>query len=303
MSKTMLDTKVVETDKFLDLKPITRDLYTHLLLSSDDEGYVGNPKSVVRLIGAKETDLKTLIGEGFLHQFPSKVILILHYWNNNNHDTKNNKPTIFTEEKALVYEDESHVYRLKESPDIQTERRLNADCKEPKKEPNYKERTNKQTNPVRLVGLSDKSIYYALTDTDKIQLQKECDTHNCDLVKLIKAIDTDMSNRKEPERVGKPYPYIIRIAENHNWNPGEINKGFTPVSSSPEIVVKHYKDIEGSLWDNLNEGQKKSMKAQFIDEDIEELIKDVDTIIKGHPEEEYKSTEVVLFMNLAKNLI
>lgn len=303
MSKTMFDSKVIETAKFLELKPSTRDLYTHLQLSSDDDGFIANPKGITRFIGAKESDLKTLINEGYLYCFPSGVAIVWHYWVNNKHDSHNHRPTLFIEEKSLIYEDESHVYRLKESPDIQTERRLNADCKEPKKEPNYKERTNKQTNPVRLVGLSDKSIYYALTDTDKIQLQKECDTHNCDLVKLIKAIDTDISNRKDPERVSKPYPYIIRIAKNHNWNADEINRGFTPVSTSSESVIKHYKEIEGSLWDTLNDSQKNSMKVQFIDEDIEELIKGVDTIIKENPEEEYKGTEVSLFYNLAKKLI
>lgn len=303
MSKTMLDSKVIETAKFLELKPSARDLYTHLLLSSDDEGFIANPKGITRFVGAKESDLKTLINEGYIYCFPSGVALVWHYWVNNNHDKHNNRPTLFVEEKALIYEDESHVYRLKESPDIKTERRPNSDCKEPKKEPNYKERTNKQTNPVRLVGLSDDSIYYSLNNTDKGQIQKECDNHNCDLVKLLCYVDNSIKNRKEQTPIKNPYRYILQVAEGINWNPDESNRGFTPVSNFSESVIKHYKDIKGSLWDNLNESQKKSMKAQFIDEDIEELIKKIDTIIKDKPEEEYKSSEVVLFMNLANKLI
>lgn len=304
MSKTMIDSKVVETAKFLELKPIARDLYTHLLLSSDDEGFVANPKGVVRYIGAKESDLKTLISEGYLHVFPSKVIVILNYWNNNNHDKKNNKPTIFTEEKTLIYEDESHVYRLKESSDNQTERRLNADCKEIKKELTYKERTNQPTKTyTNSVSLSVGSIYHSLSERDRESLITESKNHNCNLQELIQAIDVSIKNRKEQTDIKNPYQYIIQVAEAKNWNPKEINKGFSPVISSPENVVKHYGDIEGSLWNTIPEKLKSSMKVLYEGYDIEEIIKSIDDIIKENPEEEYKGTEPSLFKSLADKYI
>lgn len=304
MSKTMLDSKVIEQDKFLELKPITRDLYTHLLLSSDDEGFIANPKGVVRLIGAKESDLKTLISEGYLHVFPSKVIVIIHNFVNNNHDKHNNRPTIFTEEKALIYEDESHVYRLKDTSDNQTEHRLNTDCKEQKKEPTYKERTNQPTQVnTSSVSPSVGSIYSFLSDKDRQTIITECKRHNCNLQELIKAIDISIKNRKEQTEIKNPYQYIIQIAEAKNWNPNGINKSYVPVSSSPDTVVKHYKDIEGSIWDNISPQLKTSMKVMYEDYDIDDIIKSIDSLIKDNPEEEYTGTEVSLFRTLADKLI
>lgn len=302
MSKTMFDDKVIETAKFLELKPTTRDLYTHLGLHSDDEGYVAYPKGVVRYIGVKENDLKILINEGYLIPFPSGVVLITNYWNNNNHDNKNNKPTIFTEEKALIYEDESHVYRLKESSNNQTESRLKADCKETKKEQTIKERTNQPTK-ASSVSLPVNSIYHSLSESDKESLQKECTAHKCNLTRLIQEIDISINKRKDSERIDNPFPYIMSVANSKNWNPDEINKGFTPVTSSPEKVVKHYNDIEGSLWNKLSDPLKASMKVQYEDYDIEDIVKRIDILIKDNPEGEFTGTEVSLFKTLADKIV
>lgn len=302
--RCLIRDEIVSFETYIDLLPSSRDLYIQLLVKADYEGFVGRIKTenAMNIVKAKPKNLKELKEKGYIIEFASKVTLIVHWWKLNTWDDRESKrkqnQTLYQKEKSMVTLDENRLYRL-----IPNDLRMNCEGKETNiKERNIKE-NNKQTDPVRLVGLSDTSIYYSLTDTDKVQLQKECDTHNCDLVKLIKEIDTDMSNRKDPERVGKPYPYIIRIAKNYNWNPEEINKGFTPVNSSPEKVIKYYKDIEGSLWDNLTDSQQRSMKVQFEDNDITELTKAIDTLIKENPEEEYSGTEVSLFMKLAKKLI
>lgn len=296
--KTMLDNKIIETDKFLDLKPISRDLYTHLLLNSDDEGFVANPKNVIRLIGAKVSDLNNLKDEGYIYLFPSGVVLITHYWVNNNHDSHNNRPTIFTDEKSLIYEDNSHVYRFKE----QTDSRLEADSKERNKETNTKE-TNKLTNSVRLVGLPDDSIYNSLSDKDRNSLEAECRKHKVSVQELIKAIDISVKSRKEQTDIKTPYRYIIQIAEAKNWNIDEINKSYHPVNNSPESPLKHYRDIEGSLWGKLDEKQRASMKAQYEGDDLTRLIKDIDTLVKANPGETYRGTEVSLFKKLADRIL
>ena len=299
MSKTMLDSNVVEADKFMDLKPSTRDLYTHILLATDDEGFVSNPKSVVRKTnGADESDLETLIEEGYLIRFPSKVLVVTHYWVNNKHDTHNNKPSMFKDEKALIYEDETRVYRLKE----QSVFSLETDCKELTKEPTIKERTNQPTNQgIWAVGLSGSSIYNSLSCKDSDTLRAMCEEHNCDLRELITLVDNSIRNRKEQTKIPNPFRNIVQVAENVNWNPAESSRGFVPPGNSTE--QKTLNTIDGRLWDHLTDEQQANMKVQYSDRNLDSIIKSVDAYITEHPEEEWKGSHVALFKKLADKVL
>ena len=45
------------TDEFLELPPTTQTLYFFLNLEADDDGFVGNPKTIMRLTGTKNDDM------------------------------------------------------------------------------------------------------------------------------------------------------------------------------------------------------------------------------------------------------
>lgn len=99
--KRMFDRGIIRTDNFIDMPPTSQNLYFHLGMEADDEGFV-SPKMVMRMIGSSDDDLKVLIMKGFVLPFQSGVIIITD-WNENNYLDKNRlKETKHQEEKKLI---------------------------------------------------------------------------------------------------------------------------------------------------------------------------------------------------------
>ena len=75
----MMSKKIIDTDNFLDMPQSTQCLYFHLLLRADDDGFIQSPKSIMRITGCKEDDLKLLNAKGFVIGFETGVIVIRHW--------------------------------------------------------------------------------------------------------------------------------------------------------------------------------------------------------------------------------
>lgn len=77
--RRMMSKKIIDTDNFLDMPQSTQCLYFHLLLRADDDGFIQSPKSIMRITGCKEDDLKLLIAKRFVIGFETGVIVIRHW--------------------------------------------------------------------------------------------------------------------------------------------------------------------------------------------------------------------------------
>lgn len=77
--RRMMSKKIIDTDNFLDMPQSTQCLYFHLLLRADDDGFIQSPKSIMRITGCKDDDLKLLIAKGFVISFETGVIVIRHW--------------------------------------------------------------------------------------------------------------------------------------------------------------------------------------------------------------------------------
>lgn len=75
----MMSKKIIDTDNFIDMPQSTQCLYFHLLLRADDDGFIQSPKSIMRITGCKDDDLKLLIAKGFVIGFETGVIVIRHW--------------------------------------------------------------------------------------------------------------------------------------------------------------------------------------------------------------------------------
>jgi len=110
--KRMFDMEIVDTDLFLDMPQSTQNLYFHLGMRADDDGFVSNPKKIIKIIGANEDDLKLLFLKKFVIPFESGICVITH-WKLNNYLRKDRyTETIYKEEKKLLVEDENGAYSL-----------------------------------------------------------------------------------------------------------------------------------------------------------------------------------------------
>ena len=81
--RRMFAKSIVLSDAFLDMPLSARCLYFTLNMVADDDGFVNNPKSIMRQCGATEDDLKILLIKKFLLAFESGVIVIKHWRINN----------------------------------------------------------------------------------------------------------------------------------------------------------------------------------------------------------------------------
>ena len=108
--KRMFSLKIVDSDLFLDMPLSSQCLYFHLSMRADDDGFVNNPKKIIKIIGANEDDLKILIAKGFVIVFDQGIIVITH-WKINNFIRKDRyKPTMYIEQKQQLYQTENGAY-------------------------------------------------------------------------------------------------------------------------------------------------------------------------------------------------
>lgn len=77
--RRMMSKKIIDTDNFLDMPQSTQCLYFHLLLRADDDGFIQSPKSIMRITGCKDDDLKLLVAKRFVIGFETGVIVIRHW--------------------------------------------------------------------------------------------------------------------------------------------------------------------------------------------------------------------------------
>nr|MBR6100749.1 HNH endonuclease [bacterium] len=88
--KRMFDKSVIDSDNFLEMPLTTQALYFHLNMRADDDGFVDNWKTIMKIVGAKEDDIRVLIGRQFIIPFDTGVIVIRH-WKINNYLQKDRK--------------------------------------------------------------------------------------------------------------------------------------------------------------------------------------------------------------------
>ena len=77
--RRMFTQKIIDSDAFLDMPMSTQALYFHLNMRADDDGFINNPKKILRMVGASEDDLKLLITKRFILVFDNGVIVIKHW--------------------------------------------------------------------------------------------------------------------------------------------------------------------------------------------------------------------------------
>ncbi len=108
----MFSKEITASDAFLDMPASTQALYFHLGMEADDDGFIGNPKKVMRVMGVSDDDLKILISKRFVLIFSSGVLVMKHHRINNNWDRYNCKRTVYLEEFSQLYIKENKAYTL-----------------------------------------------------------------------------------------------------------------------------------------------------------------------------------------------
>lgn len=100
--RRMFSKTVIDSDCFLDMPLTAQALYFHLAMRADDDGFVNNPKSIMRNVCCKDDDLKMLIAKKYIIAFESGIVVITH-WKIHNYIRKDRySPTKNQEEMEQI---------------------------------------------------------------------------------------------------------------------------------------------------------------------------------------------------------
>ena len=109
----MMSKSIIKSDTFLDMPATTQNLYFHMLLDADDDGFINAPKSIMRMIGAKEDDMKVLVAKQFVIPFESGVVVIKDWKIHNYIQNDRYKPSALPERDLInIQKDKSYTLKV-----------------------------------------------------------------------------------------------------------------------------------------------------------------------------------------------
>lgn len=111
--RRMFAKSVVESDTFLDMPAEAQALYFHLNMAADDDGFVSNPRSIMRGCSASNDTMKLLIAKKFILTFDKNdgFIVVVKHWRLNNYIRKDTyHETKYKEFMRELYFDENQSY-------------------------------------------------------------------------------------------------------------------------------------------------------------------------------------------------
>lgn len=111
--RRMMSKSIIKSDTFLDMPATTQNLYFHMLLDADDDGFINAPKSIMRMIGAKDDDMKVLSAKQFVIPFESGVVVIKDWKIHNYIQNDRYKPSTLPERDLLNIQKDK-TYTLKD---------------------------------------------------------------------------------------------------------------------------------------------------------------------------------------------
>jgi len=111
--KRMFAKHIIDSDMFLDLSATAQNLYFHLAMRADDDGFINSVKKIMRVVGAQQNDIELLIYKSFIIPLESGVCVVKHWRIHNYLRSDRYKETLYKKEKELIELDIDNTYMLK----------------------------------------------------------------------------------------------------------------------------------------------------------------------------------------------
>ena len=110
--KRMVSNQIINSDEFTDMPVDAQMLYVRLNLAADDRGICDKPRQVMNICRSPDDCMKLLIAKKFI-LVPTcrpSVVVIKHWWINNNFRSQRFKETRYTDVLEELYYDENKSY-------------------------------------------------------------------------------------------------------------------------------------------------------------------------------------------------
>ena len=112
--RRMFSLKVVDTDAFCEMPASAQNLYFHIGMRADDEGFYAGVKGLMAKIHASQDDLSVLIARAYLLDRGDGVYVVKHWKMNNYLQLDRIKETEYEEKKIGLYLKKDGSYTLHE---------------------------------------------------------------------------------------------------------------------------------------------------------------------------------------------
>lgn len=259
--KRMFDKTITNNDNFLEMPDSTQNLYFHLSMEADDDGFVDNWKSIMRMTGKKNDDLKLLIAKSFIIPFETGVIVIKH-WRINNYLRKDRyHQTKYLKEKSLLTIEENEAYELKKDGGIPIGNREENSIEENSKEENSIEEYIGQNKQDTIYDFLQKELGRTLSSTE---IEKVKEWEDNELTRY--AVKTAILNG------AYTINYIDAII--YNWQ----KLGIKSISQAQEETKRHRDKKISKKIDYKPEWFDADIKKEEVENnesnEMEELLKD-----------------------------
>lgn len=110
--RRMFAKSIIDSDMFLDMPATTQNLYFHLAMRADDDGFVNSPQKIMRIVSSSKNDMDMLIFKNLIIPFETGVCVIKHWRIHNLIRKDRYTETIHTSEKRQLVTEESKAYSL-----------------------------------------------------------------------------------------------------------------------------------------------------------------------------------------------
>ena len=212
--KRMFAKTIIDSDLFLDMPVTAQLLYFHLCMRADDDGFINNPKRIMRDVRCSDDDMKMLIVKDYVIPFESGVIVIKH-WRLHNYIQRDRYKPSLCDEKNLLTTNKNKVYERLYTDCIQIDNKMDTDC----------------------IQIGDKMDTDCVQngDTDKNRLDKSRE----DKIRLDKSREDE---GKMSDSIGQKCPM--------DSNKGEENKTCSPeLAEALAAFAEHRKKLKKPMTD------------------------------------------------------
>lgn len=113
--RRMISQEIVDTDLFAEMSQSARYLYYELLVRADDDGFIGSPMRIARMVECDAANLEELITNKYVIRFKSGIVVIRDWKIHNSIRKDIYKKTLYQDEFSLLREHEKRYYLDDES--------------------------------------------------------------------------------------------------------------------------------------------------------------------------------------------
>ena len=108
--RRMISVDVLGSDKYVRLPFSSQAIYIQMILNADDDGFVDNVESLIRILGIEKKYYRELVNREFVIEFDTGVAAIAHWRKMNKVRADRYCPTDYTKELKSLTVDEKDRY-------------------------------------------------------------------------------------------------------------------------------------------------------------------------------------------------